>query len=41
MKRFILLESAIAAGNYDNYSERGIEVITSVINQVNEEINAK
>ena len=36
-----LLESAIAAGNYDNYPERGIEVITGVINQINEEINAK
>ena len=36
-----LLESAIAAGNYDNYPERGVEVITSVINQINEEINAK
>ena len=36
-----LLESAIAAGNYDNNPERGIEVITGVINQINEEINAK
>ena len=36
-----LLESAIAAGNHDNYPERGIEVITRVINQINEEINAR